>query len=125
MTQEEIRKLLGGYATNSLTDRERTALFEAALEDQELFNALQNEDALRELLADPATREQVRLALEPADAHAGLLVEALVHECRKSRRYGRHRDWNCRLAQLACAGVIEPTKCTAAKSSAANDTAAR
>ena len=66
MTQEEIRKLLGGYATNSLTDRERTAVFEAALEDQEFFNALQNEGALRELLADPATREQVRLALEPA-----------------------------------------------------------
>ena len=28
-------------------------LFEAALEDQELFNALQNEDALKELLDDP------------------------------------------------------------------------
>jgi hypothetical protein len=68
MTQDEIRKLLGGYATNTLTERERTALFEAALEDQELFDALQNEDALREALADPIAREQIRQALEPLAA---------------------------------------------------------
>jgi hypothetical protein len=68
MTQEEIRNLLGGYSTNTLTEREQAALFEAALEDQGLFDALQNEDALRELLADPVAREQVRLALQPAEA---------------------------------------------------------
>jgi hypothetical protein len=55
MTQEEIRKLLGGYATDALSADERRMLFEAALEDQELFNALQNEDA---------PRAQVRAALE-------------------------------------------------------------
>ncbi len=64
MTQDEIRKLLGGYATNALTADERRILFEAALDDQELFNALQNEDALRELLDDPVSRDQVRRALE-------------------------------------------------------------
>src|ERR1700678_258313 len=63
MTQEEIRKLLGGYATDRLTADERRILFEAALEDQELFNALQNEDALRELLDDPVARSQVRRML--------------------------------------------------------------
>ncbi len=63
MTQEEIRKLLGGYATDALSADERRILFEAALEDQELFNALQNEDALRELLADPVSRAHVRQAL--------------------------------------------------------------
>ena len=41
MTQDEIRKLLGGYATNELSADERRILFEAALEDQELFNALE------------------------------------------------------------------------------------
>lgn len=66
MTQEEIRKLLGGYATDALSADERRILFEAALEDQELFNALQNEDALRELLADPVTRAQARQALASA-----------------------------------------------------------
>jgi len=65
MTQEEIHKLLGGYAANTLTEGERASLFEAALEDQSLFDALHNEDTLRELLADPISREQVRLALQP------------------------------------------------------------
>ena len=63
---DEIRKLLGGYATDTLSERERAALFEAALDDQELFDALQNEDALRELMADPISREQIRQTLRPA-----------------------------------------------------------
>ncbi len=64
MTQDEIRKLLGGYAANTLTEDERKVLFEAALEDQDLFNALQNEDALRELIEDPAARAAMRRGLE-------------------------------------------------------------
>jgi Domain of unknown function (DUF4384) len=64
MTQDEIRKLLGGYATDALTADERRMLFEAALEDQELFSALENEDALKELLEDPVTRAQVHTALQ-------------------------------------------------------------
>ena len=63
MTSDQARKLLGGYATNSLTEAERTALFEAALDDQELFDALQHEEALKDLLADPASRTQVQQAL--------------------------------------------------------------
>jgi hypothetical protein len=63
MTNEEIRKLLGGYATNTLTDAERKILFEAALDNQELFNAMQEEQALKDLLSDPVSREQVRQAL--------------------------------------------------------------
>ena len=66
MTHEQARKLLGGYATNSLTEAERKALFEAALDDQELFDALQQEQALKELLADPVSRNQVRQALTQA-----------------------------------------------------------
>ncbi|HLJ51499.1 MAG TPA: hypothetical protein VKU01_36085 [Bryobacteraceae bacterium] len=62
MNREEVRQLIGGYATNSLTDDERRLLFEAALEDQELFDALQDEQALKQLLDDPFSREQVRRA---------------------------------------------------------------
>jgi hypothetical protein len=68
MTNEQARKLLGGYATNSLTEAERKALFEAALDDQELFDALQQEEALKELLADPVSRNQVQQALAQAPA---------------------------------------------------------
>lgn len=93
MTQDEIRKLLGGYATNALTADERRILFEAALEDQELFNALQNEDALKELLDDPVVRDQVRLAL--------------VIPAKHSRRLGfSWRQWAFGVAMPAAVAVI-------------------
>jgi hypothetical protein len=66
MNRGEIEKLLGGYATGTLTDQERRTLLGAALEDQELFNALGNEEALRELLSDPVSLAKLRAALEPA-----------------------------------------------------------
>ncbi len=66
MSREEIQKLLGGYATDTLSAAERNALFAAALEDQELFDALGREQALREVLEDPASRQQLIEALAPA-----------------------------------------------------------
>ena len=65
MSREEIERLLGGYATGTLTDEEQRALFAAALEDQELFDALAKEQVLREVLDDPAARQQVLDALGP------------------------------------------------------------
>lgn len=65
MSREEIQKLLGGYATNTLSEAERRALFEAALEDQELFDALAKDQALREVLQDPSARQQLIAALGP------------------------------------------------------------
>lgn len=56
MNRAQIHKLLGGYAAGSLTPEENRALMEAALEDQELFNALAREQSLKELLEDPAAR---------------------------------------------------------------------
>jgi hypothetical protein len=93
MTQDEIRKLLGGYATDALTEHERQSLFEAALEDQALFDALQNEDALKELLADPALRDDVRRALQTST--------------RDTRRTGfSWRRWGLGVAVPAVAAVI-------------------
>lgn len=109
MKNEEIRKLLGGYATNTLTESERQALFEAALEDQELFNALQDEQELKQLLADPASREAIQRALEqPVEkqlsawwsrrwlwggmvgaAAAAVLIIAVVHQKRPVEKSGR------------------------------------
>jgi hypothetical protein len=56
MRPDEIKKLLGGYATGTLTEEERRTLFQAALRDQELFDALAGEQPLKELLEDPAAR---------------------------------------------------------------------
>lgn len=67
MKRQEAEKLLGGYAMGILTEAERRALFEAALEHQEIFDALMEEEALRELLADPAVRRHLlSLLSEPA-----------------------------------------------------------
>ena len=53
---------MGGYATGTLTDAEQEALFAAALEDQELFDALAREQSLRELLRDPAAKAELLAA---------------------------------------------------------------
>lgn len=68
MNRDEIQKLLGGYATGTLTPEERRVLFEAALDDQELFDTLAREEALREVLSDPATRAQLLAAMDEAPA---------------------------------------------------------
>ena len=65
MTHTDPHHLLGGVAPDILTPEERKALYAAALEDQTLFDALGDEEALRELLADPAVRARLREALAP------------------------------------------------------------
>ena len=64
MSREEVQKLLGGYATGTLTEEEQQALFAAALEDQDLFEALAKEQSLRDLLRDPAAKGAVLAALD-------------------------------------------------------------
>ena len=63
MNRPDVEKLLGGYATGTLTESEKTALFSAALEHQEIFDALMDEEALRDLLADPVARKRLLSAL--------------------------------------------------------------
>ena len=65
MTPGDIRKLIGGYATGTLTEAERQLLFEAALEDQELFDELAREQALKEMLDEPGARDRLIAALQP------------------------------------------------------------
>ena len=71
MSPEEIKKLLGGYATGTLTAEEQQALFAAALEDQELFDALAREQSLRDLLRDPAARAELLSALDAPASRFG------------------------------------------------------
>ena len=62
--KDRMQKLLGGYATGTLTPEEQQALFEAALEDQEIFDALAREQSLRDLLRDPAARAQLLASMD-------------------------------------------------------------
>jgi hypothetical protein len=66
VTRDEIQKLMSGYATGSLTENERKQLFEAALEDQDLFDQLAHEQALKELIDQPGARDRLIAALAPA-----------------------------------------------------------
>ena len=67
MKLTEAEKLLGGYATGTLTAEERKALFAAALEQQDIFDALMDEEALRELLGDPSAKARLLAALAPME----------------------------------------------------------
>jgi hypothetical protein len=64
MRPEDAKKLLGGFATGTLTAAEEQALYAAAMEDQELFDALANEQGLRDLLREPAARARLLAALD-------------------------------------------------------------
>lgn len=59
MAEHELEKLLGGFSADTLTAEEREQLYAAALHDQHLFNALADEQALKDLLADPAVRRKL------------------------------------------------------------------
>ena len=61
---DDVRKLLGGYATGTLTEAEREQLFSAALDDQALFEALADEQALADLLEDSSARTTLLHATE-------------------------------------------------------------
>ena len=77
---DEIEKLLGGYATGTLTPPERDALFQAALSNQALFDALAGEEALRELLQDPHSRRRLLASISPpAPAHLSWLPQWMAN----------------------------------------------
>ncbi len=59
MSNFDLEYLLGGYATNTLTEEERHALLKASLVNQRLFDLLADEEALKELLDDPAVRRRL------------------------------------------------------------------
>jgi hypothetical protein len=84
MKPADAEKLLGGYAAGTLTPEERQALFAAALEDQQLYEALVHEEPLRELLADPAARADLLATLDAVpkpwyyrDVHPGIIAAAV------------------------------------------------
>ena len=64
MSENDLEKLLGGFAADQLTPEEKQRLYSAALQDQQLFNALADEQALKELLADPVVRRRLLQSLQ-------------------------------------------------------------
>jgi len=76
---DDIRDLLGRYATGPLTSAERERLFDAALSDQDLFEELAREQEFKMLLDQPGARDRMIRALRaPARRGAWILSTAVV-----------------------------------------------
>ena len=63
--KSELERLVALYASGQLSDAERQQLFAAALEDQELFEALAHEDSVLDVLAMPGARGRLVDGLKP------------------------------------------------------------
>ncbi|MBI4902611.1 MAG: hypothetical protein HY820_03185 [Acidobacteria bacterium] len=68
-------KLLGGFAAGNLTDPEKQQLYQAALNDQELFDSLLEDEGLRQLLDEPGVRRELIDSLTPEQS----LWQRIVH----------------------------------------------
>ena len=80
MQRTDSREYLGAYASGTLLPAEERRLHEAALEDQELFNALADEVMLREALADLVFRQRLKRRLRRMDE--GFAWRLAAESCR-------------------------------------------
>jgi hypothetical protein len=62
----EFQALLSAYAAGTLTDAERKRLFEKALDNQELFDQLMEEETMRAALESPFVKRALQNAIENA-----------------------------------------------------------
>ena len=60
---DRAERLIGGWVAGTLTKEERKLLLDASLSNQALFDALADEEGMRELLADPTVRGQLSALL--------------------------------------------------------------
>lgn len=93
MSEPDLEKLLGGFAADTLTPEEKQSLYAAALQDQQLFNALADEQALKELFSNPDVRLRLLALLEQKRASG-------------TRNPLSWLDWFRRPAGLAFAGGL-------------------
>jgi hypothetical protein len=66
ISPEDAKKLVIGHSAGNLTREERTALYRAAFEDQETFDRLMEEEAVRQALEYPGQRERLLAGIEEA-----------------------------------------------------------
>ncbi|MCC6392462.1 MAG: hypothetical protein IT167_17815 [Bryobacterales bacterium] len=81
--------MIGGYASGNLSPQEQEKLFEAALHDQHLFDALMDEQALKDYLEQPGVKAELLEALQP-----------------KPTLWRRLRHWLTSPASYAAAGTL-------------------
>ena len=79
MTPGNLEDWLTEYASGSLSHDKERALFAAAMEDQDLFNRLMDQHAIREMLDQPEARQE--------------LARWLAREMQALSSWFRVRDW--------------------------------
>lgn len=67
MTREQFDHLLSAYSSGTISTEEKATLFRAALENQEFFDALGDEETLREVLANKPQRQRLQEILDPIE----------------------------------------------------------
>ena len=70
---DEMQALLSAYAMGTLTESERARLFEKAIGNQLIFDALMDEEAMRATLESPHAKRALANALEKMDGERGPL----------------------------------------------------
>ncbi len=73
-TMRQAEKLIGGWVAGTLTASERALLLQASLANQTLFDALADEEGLRELLADPQVRRELAAVLAARSGEHSVVV---------------------------------------------------
>ena len=87
-TRPDPSHLVSGYATDTLSPAEQRRLYRAALDDQEIFDRLVEEESWRQIFSAPGVRQELLDALaEPATA------ADLAPEARPQRVAGGWRAW--------------------------------
>lgn len=76
MANDDINDLIGRYATGSLTAEEQKRLYDAALDDQDLFDQLAQEEQVKQLLDEPGGRDRLIHALQPPRRKTGWIFGA-------------------------------------------------
>ena len=87
-TRPDPSHLVSGYATDTLSPAERRRLWRAALDDQEVFDQLVEEESWRQIFSAPGVRQELLEALaEPAQA------AEVAPQARPRRVAGGWRAW--------------------------------
>lgn len=92
------RSLIGGHATGTLSSDEKRDLYRAALSDQDLFDALVQEEPLREALEDPVVSQR--------------LLAVLADDRPQAARPWFSSDWIPAAAALLLAAALVPLAST-------------
>ena len=113
MEREQLDRLLAEYATGGLSEEDQKTLFAAALQDQELFDQLMEEDSLREAIELPGARNRLIDALQeeevpvaPMLRMAGAPSAAKLPQAPLSRRQPVWLAWAAGIGVVFVSGSV-------------------